>query len=53
MSLNGKKVNNLLHLVQMVDGCKDAPFLDFALDYNQRVSRGSKEWGGEREGVCV
>jgi PDZ domain len=36
LSLNGVRVSNLAHLVQLVDGCTE-PYLHFDLDYAQKV----------------
>lgn len=36
VSLNGTPVRNLRHLVSLVENCS-SPYLDFFLEYNQRV----------------
>lgn len=40
--MNGKKVNNLRELVAMVDSCTSG-YLDFDLDYNQKVVLSAKK----------
>lgn len=48
VSLNGVKVSNMEHLVQLVDDCSEE-YLHFDLDYNQKVGG----WGQQQEGVRV
>lgn len=42
---NGHKVNNLREVVALVDTCKDG-YLDFDLEYNQKVILDVKKVGG-------